>query len=55
MLFSFNIRYVLEGHEAAVNKLIIADEGEFILSYDSTLVDKNIRVWRISTGKISFF
>lgn len=44
-------RHILEGHDNPVDKLSVADDGEFVLSYDSTLTDRNIRVWNLKSGK----
>ena len=41
---------MLEGHESPVDRLIVADDGEFVLSYDSTLTDRHIRVWSLTSG-----
>lgn len=48
--FSSKNRHSLEGHDSPVDKLIVADDGEFVLSYDSTLTDKHIRVWSLTSG-----
>lgn len=40
----------MDGHEKPVDKLKVADDGEYFLSYDSTLEDKNIRVWSLTKG-----
>jgi len=45
------LRLTLYGHSSPVDKLQFSENGQILLSYDSTKKDRTMRLWNINSGK----
>ena len=49
-----DLRFTLKGHTSPVDTLRLSQQGNKVLSYDSTLKDTTVRVWDLDTGESPF-